>query len=159
MPTTTDKETGLEVVPFWINGAPAKSRDEANFAVFSAAKQKNVFLAHSTDRLSAVKAADSAATAFLSWKKTPAPARRGIILSFIHVLKERANQIAQVQIEETSCSEQWAKFNINYTVNIVSKVAASITTACTGEVPPMANDGTFGMVIREPIGTVLLIAP
>jgi acyl-CoA reductase-like NAD-dependent aldehyde dehydrogenase len=159
MPTTIDKKTGLEIVPLWIDGAPAKSDTEATFAVFSAAKQRNVFLAHSADTESAVRAANSAARAFLSWKRTPSAVRRNIVLRFIDIVKERANHIVQVQIEETSCSETWAKFNIDYTVNMVSEVAANITTACTGEVPPMADNGTFGMVIREPIGPVLLIAP
>lgn len=159
MPTTIDKETGLEVVPLWIDGAPAKSGSETRFAVYSAANQKNVFLAQSADTESAVKAADSAARAFESWKRTPAAARRRILLKFLDILKERADQIVQVQIEETSCSDAWAKFNIDYTLNMVSEVAARVTTACTGEIPPMANDGTFGLVIREPIGPVLLIAP
>lgn len=159
MPTTLDKETGLEVVPLWIDGAPAKSSTEATFPVYSAAKQKNVFLAQSADTESAAKAANSAASAFLSWKRTPAADRRKIILKFLDVLKMRANEINQVQIEETSCSEAWAKFNIDYTLNMISEVAARVTAACTGEVPPMASDGTFGMVIREPIGPVLLIAP
>ncbi|KAL6252545.1 hypothetical protein RBB50_000264 [Rhinocladiella similis] len=159
MPTTTDKETGLEIVPLWIDGAPAKSAKEAKFPVYSSARQKNVFLAQSADIESAVKAAESVEKAFESWKKTPAAARRKIVLRYVELVQERAAELIQVQIEETSCSEAWAKFNIDYTVGMINEVAARITTACTGEVPPMANDGTFGIVIREPIGPVLLIAP
>jgi acyl-CoA reductase-like NAD-dependent aldehyde dehydrogenase len=159
MPTTVDKETGLEVVPLWIDGAPAKSANEATFEVYSAAKQKNVFLAQSADVESAARAAESSRKAFSRWKRTPAAARRNIVLRYVDLIQERADKLIELQIEETSCSEAWAKFNINYTVNMLSEVAARVTAACTGELPPMANDGTFGIVIREPIGPVLLIAP
>lgn len=159
MSTTPDNDTQLEVVPLWIDGAPAVSHIGSTFPVFSAQGQRDVFLAQSADVESAIKAADSAARAFASWKKTPAVSRRNIVLRFVELLKEHTNQIVQMQIEETSCSEKWAKFNIDYTVNMANEVAANITTACTGELPPMANSGTFGMVMREPIGPVLLIAP
>lgn len=159
MPTTVDRETGLEIVPLWIGGQPAQSSTGATFPVFSAIREQNVFLARSADAEAAIKSAESAATAFREWKKTPAALRRNVVLKFVDTIKRRADELVRSQIEETSCSESWARFNIDYTVNMVSEVAARITTACTGEVPPMANDGTLGMVIREPIGPVLLIAP
>lgn len=144
MPTALDIDTQLEIVPLWIDGAPAASRTGSTFAVFSAQRQKNVFLAQSADIESAVKAADSAARAFVSWKKAPAVARRNIVLKFVELLKDHTDQLVQMQIEETSCSEKWAKFNIDYTVNMASEVAANITTACTGELPPWP--------ITEPLG-------
>jgi acyl-CoA reductase-like NAD-dependent aldehyde dehydrogenase len=159
MPTTIDDDTGLEIVPLWIDGSPVNTGSAFNFAVFSAANQKKVFLAQFATPESAIEAADSAARAFVSWKRTSAVARRNITLKFVELIKDRASQIVHVQMEETSCSESWAKFNIDYTVNMVSEVAAKIATACTGELPPMANTGTFGMVMKEPIGPVLLIAP
>lgn len=157
--TNVDQETGLEIVPLWIGGAPSQSSTAASFPVFSANKGQDAFLAQSADAETAIKAAESALTAFWDWKKAPAALRRSIVLNFGDTVQARADELVRSQIEETSCSETWPKFNIDYTVNMVSEVAARITTACAGEEPPMANDGTLGMVIREPIGPVLLIAP
>ena len=159
MPTTLDTDTGLQVVPLWINGAPTKASKEATFPVYSSAQQKNVYLAESADVEAAVAAVDSAQRAFKTWKRTPAASRRDIILRLAELIKQRQEDLIKVQVEETSCSESWAKFNIGYTLNAVAEIAARITTACTGELPPMSTDGTLGLLVKEPIGAVLLIAP
>jgi acyl-CoA reductase-like NAD-dependent aldehyde dehydrogenase len=159
MPTTVDEATGLQIVPLWINGLPAKASPEATFPVYSSRQQKKVYLAQSADVPAAILAAESAQNAFRGWRYTPAVQRRNIILRLAALLKERKDQLVRLQIEETSCSETWASFNIVYTLNMLGEIAARITTVCTGEVPPMASEGTFGLLVKEPIGVVLLIAP
>ena len=159
MPTTLDKATGLQIVPLWIDGAPAKASCEATFPVHSSQQQKDVYLAQSADVEAAIAAAASAQKAFKKWKSTPAVQRRNIILRLAELLKERQEQLVQLQMEETSCSQTWASFNIVYTLNMLDEIAARITTVCTGELPPMASEGTLGLLVKEPIGVVLLIAP
>ena len=159
MPTTFDKETGLEVVPLWIGGAPTTSSRSAKFSVHSAKQKKDVMLAESADEQTAIAAAEAAEKAFKMWRKTTAASRREIIDRTISIIQERQDELKRIQIEETSCSETWAHFNIIYTVNMLKEIAARVTQACSGEVPPMANEDTFGIVIKEPVGPVLLIAP
>ena len=159
MPTTLDNTAGLQVVPLWINGEAAKSTTEVTFPVYSSAQQKNVYLAQSADSEAANAAVDSAQRAFKTWKRTPAASRRDVLLRLADVIKKRQKELIQVQIEETSCSESWAGFNIGYTLNGLAEIAARITAVCTGELPPMSTDGTLGMLVKEPIGVVLLIAP
>lgn len=160
MHTTLDQESGLQVVPLWINGGPAIFSKTTTFPVYSASQQKNVYLARSADTEAAIEAAEAAQKAFRTWRETSCASRRGILLRLADIIKERQAELVNLQVEETSCSETWAQFNISYTLNALPEIASRITTVCSGELPPMANAGTtMGLVIKEPIGPVLLIAP
>ena len=159
MPTTIDRATGLPKVPLWIDGAPAAASPEATFPVYSSQQQKNVYLSQSANPDAAMSAVASAEKALKKWKTIPASQRRHILLRVVELLEERQEDLVKLQIEETSCSETWARFNIVYTVNMLSEIAARITTACTGELPPMSATDTLGLLVKEPIGVVLLIAP
>lgn len=159
MPTTIDEETGLSVVPLWINGGPVTSAEVGTFPVFSAAQQKNVFLAQGADEKLAGHAADSAEAAFKSWKTTTAASRRDIINRMNELLVARKSELVAAQMEETSCTQSWAEYNIQYTILTLAEIAARVTTACAGELPAMSTHGPLGFVFKEAIGPVLLIAP
>ncbi|KAK5044556.1 hypothetical protein LTR84_010680 [Exophiala bonariae] len=159
MPTMTDKETGLPVVPLWINGELVTSAEAGTFPVFSAAQNKDVYLAQSADAGLAAKAAESAESAFQQWSNTPAASRRDIINRMKDLLTERKQELIAVQAEETSCSLSWAEFNIPYTTSTLAEIAARVTTACAGELPAISTQGVMGFVFKESIGPVLLIAP
>lgn len=162
MGEASNDETKLETVPLWIDGAPYRSPDVAKFAVFSSKEGRNVFWAESANAAIAEKAADSAQRALPKWEKNfSAAARRDILGRFAALIEARQQELVDAQIKETSCSETWVRFNIGYSVGMIKEIAARVTTACTGELPPMAasGSGTFGMVVRQPIGVALLIAP
>lgn len=159
MPTSIDKETGLEVVPLWIGGAAVASSPSRKFPVHSAEQKKDVYLAESANEKSANAAAEAAHCAFDTWRNSSAASRREIIERMTAIIQERQDELIKTQIEETSCSETWANFNIVYTVNMLKEIAARVTQACSGDVPPTASQNTFGVVIKQPIGPVLLIAP
>ena len=159
MPTTFDEHSGLQVVPLWIDGASAKSFPPVVFPVFSAAQQKDVYLSQGANPKAAASAAESSAKAFKTWKNSPAAFRRTILLRVADIIRTRQKELIALQMEETSCSESWAQFNINYTLNALPEIASRITTACAGDLPQMATEGTLGLVFKEPIGPVLLIAP
>lgn len=159
MPTYTDKDTGLPVVPLWINGEPVTSNEAGTFPVYSAAQAKNVYLAQSANERLATDAAQSAESAFKQWKTTSAASRRDILNRMHDLLKARTQDLVAVQMEETSCSQSWAEFNIQYTTLTLAEIAARVTTACAGELPAMSTHGPMGFVFKEAIGPVLLIAP
>ena len=75
------------------------------------------------------------------------------------ILESRVNELARYQIEETSCSEPWAPFNVILAAKAVREIAASITIACTGEMPPPETASAFCLVYKQAIGPVLSIAP
>jgi acyl-CoA reductase-like NAD-dependent aldehyde dehydrogenase len=159
MPTTLDVETGLPVVPLWIGGAATTSSPPLMFPVYSAIKQKQVFLAHAADSAAATRAVDSAAAAFKTWRKTSPTARRDILLRAADIMESRKAEIVSMEIEETSCGQPWALFNVESTVDIIREIASRVTSTCAGEMPSTANEGALSLVFHEPIGPVLLIAP
>ncbi|KAK5034866.1 hypothetical protein LTR13_006048 [Exophiala sideris] len=159
MPFITDDETGLPVVPLWINGRPVLSKEAGTFPVFSAARHKNVHLAQNANVTLAREAADSAQFALDKWKLNTPASRRDIINKMSELLVARKQELVALQMEETSCSQSWAEFNIGYTTSTLDEIAARVTTACAGELPAMSTQGPMGFVFKEAIGTVLLIAP
>jgi acyl-CoA reductase-like NAD-dependent aldehyde dehydrogenase len=159
MPLMRDDESGLNVVPLWINGKATTSLKPIVFPVHSATHNKAVYLAQGADSQTACIAAESALIGFEKWKRKPAAERRKVILRAADIIEKRQKELIDIQIEETSCSQTWAEFNIKYTLNALPEIASRTTTACTGELPPMAAEGTLGLVLKVPIGPVLLIAP
>jgi acyl-CoA reductase-like NAD-dependent aldehyde dehydrogenase len=159
MPITSDVDTGLPVVPLWIGGTATTSSPPIIFPVYSAIKQKQVFLAHASDSATATRAVDAAAAAFKTWRKTSAATRRDILLRAADIMESRKAELVSLQIKETSCGQPWALFNVESTVYIVREIASRVTSTCAGEMPSTANEGTLSLVFREPIGPVLLIAP
>lgn len=159
MPSVTDNETGLPVVPLWIKGLPVLSKEAGTFPVFSAAQEKIVHLAQNANVALSREAADSAQSAFKFWKTSTAASRRDVINKMSKLLVARKDELVALQIQETSCSRSWAEFNIGYTTSTLDEIAARVTTACAGELPAMSTQGPMGFVFKEAIGTVLLIAP
>lgn len=147
------------MVPLWINGVPVSSAEAGSFPVYSAAQKKNVYMAQSADVKLASAAAESAEAAFRDWKTTSAASRRDIINRMNELLIARKKELVTVQMEETSCSQSWAEYNIQYTRLTLAEIAARVTTACAGELPAMSTEGPIGFVFKEAIGPVLLIAP
>jgi acyl-CoA reductase-like NAD-dependent aldehyde dehydrogenase len=159
MPTATCKETGLEIVPLWINGQPRASSPSIKIEVTSAAQQKVTFLAEAANVSMANLAIQSAASAFPSWRLTSAASRRDLLLRAANIFEARREELVAFEMEETSCTRSWAEFNVVNTVGTIREMAARVTTACAGEIPTMEVEGTVGFVFKEPVGPVLIIPP
>lgn len=147
-----------QVVPVWINGA-AYPTDETRFIeVTSAAQAKVVHLAQGASDDAARAAADAAWTAFESWRHAKHNVRRDLLLKVANIYEARADELAKIQVDETSCSESYARFNIKLAADLLRDFAGSIVEAMTGETPPMLADG-YAMVFKQPVGPVLIIPP
>ena len=151
-------ETGLQVVPLWIDGATAKSSPELTFPVYSAKQKKNVFLAQSANPKIAEQAADVALRVFDSWRRTSATFRRDLIMKAADIFESRRSEIVALQVEETSCEASWAGFNLTYGLANMREIASSITSVF-GEMPRVESDTNLAMVLKEPVGPTLLISP
>jgi acyl-CoA reductase-like NAD-dependent aldehyde dehydrogenase len=101
---------------------------------------------------------ESSWTAFKSWKKTPHTARRDLILRVAAHYEANASDLAQFQMEETSCTEAWAKQNVDLATRYLKEIAACVSSV-TGVIPQIEKPNTMGFVFKEPIGPVLCIAP
>lgn len=155
----TLQHQGLDVIPCWIDGEATSLDPELLIEVTSSAQQKVVHYAQSATIKVAAQAVQAAATTFKTWSETPYQERRRILMKVADTLESRVEELAHYQIEETSCAETWAKFNVILAAKAVREIAASISTACAGHIPPPETGDAFCLVWKQAIGPVLSIAP
>lgn len=156
---------GLPVVPLWINGAAHPSSDKDSlFPVVSSVQDKPIHYAVSATPATAVAAVEAASTAFTSWRKTAPSHRRKLLLKASEILQSKAKEIAASQVAETSCPQQFADVNIKLGPVYVEEIAAA-TSELRGTVPQRSEGadgnelGGLTVVVREPVGVVLIIPP
>lgn len=150
---------GENVLPIKINGATEPLDINRLIPVVSAAQGKTVHYAQSATPEQATKAAASAYDAYLKWKQTIHTERRNLLLRVADLLDSRIDKFAEIQIEETSAPESWARFNVKLTSSCFREIAANISQESTGEIPPLETPGALCLVYREAIGPVLAISP
>lgn len=144
-------------VPLLINGSEVTST--TTFPVTSPASHKQIWSASSAS-LDHVKAAASAAqTAFPTWAKMKPSARRDIFLKAADVFSKRAQEAGKYMEDETGATPAFSSgFNVPLTVEMFKDVAGRISSI-SGTIPTCAQDGTSALVVKEPYGVILGIAP
>lgn len=106
----------------------------------------------------AIKAAQSAATAFKTWSLTSPTERRRILLKAADALEARTPEFIQVMAGEVGASELWSGFNVMLAANLFRE-AASLVTQIQGETIPTDKPGALSMTVRQPVGVVLSMVP
>jgi acyl-CoA reductase-like NAD-dependent aldehyde dehydrogenase len=155
MPADTAPADGAPV-PFFINGKEV--HPETRFKVVSPASGKVVHEAASATEGDVRAAVDAAATAFKTWKKSLPRVRRDIFLKGAEIMERRRDELARYIMDETSCTRQWADFNISTAKELFVDVAGRVASL-EGSIPTVADPNCGAMVLREPYGVVLAIAP
>lgn len=104
-------------------------------------------------------AAEAAALAFPPWSTTPASERRRILERACGLLMERQAAIATLITEETGETIGWGMFNVEFGVAMLSYYATQC--AAVEEIADLPTDipGRTSKAVRQPVGTVLSIAP
>jgi acyl-CoA reductase-like NAD-dependent aldehyde dehydrogenase len=159
-------QDGLPIVPLWINGAAHSIKDHALFPVTSSVLNKPIHHAVSATPTTATLACDSAAAAFTTWRDTTPTHRRTLLLKAADIIAAREGDITGAQMAETSCPAEFANFNVKVGAGVVREIAAA-TSELRGTVPQQATKadgsgeavGGLTVVVREPIGVVLIIPP
>ena len=103
-------------------------------------------------------AVEAAAAAFPAWSVLGPGARRAVLTRAAEALEARASAFLATMTDETGATEGWGRFNVALAAGMVRE-AAALTTQITGEVIPSDKPGCIAMALREPVGTVLGIAP
>ncbi|KAG8418712.1 hypothetical protein J3459_012112 [Metarhizium acridum] len=106
----------------------------------------------------AARAVDVAAGSLKSWRKTTPQERRDIFLKAAQLMGSRRDELIKHMADETGAARGWADFNINTTIDIVKDIAGRIPTV-EGSFPPTIDRNRSAIVMREPYGVVLSIAP
>ncbi|KAI0596569.1 aldehyde dehydrogenase domain-containing protein [Biscogniauxia sp. FL1348] len=143
-------------VPFLINGH--EQSVSRTFEVTSPATGKVVHLCGTATEADALAAVDAATAASSEWQNTIPGRRRDILLKAAAVMGERRKELGQYMIDEIGADPGWADFNIDVTIDMLKDVAGRLCTL-TGTVPTCSDPGTGAMILKEPYGVVLAMAP
>ncbi|KAM0517739.1 hypothetical protein ACHAPE_004713 [Trichoderma viride] len=150
---------GEQVVPIRINGASEPLDPTRLIPVESNGQDKIVHYAQSATPEIAVKAVEASHQAFLKWKNTSYVERRDLLLRAADVIDSWVDRFAQLQVEETSSTLAWGRAQTFMLTRFIREIATSISSATTGELPPLEQPGALALVYKEPVGTVLTITP
>ncbi|KAK7402797.1 hypothetical protein QQX98_011453 [Neonectria punicea] len=153
---TPSTNGSLHTVPFLIKGSEYRSNQ--SFDVISPATGKVVHRCHSASVDDATAAVDAAAEALKAWRKTPPEQRRDIFLKAAEVMERRRSELRRYMGDETGCEPSWVDFNVDVAINHIKDVAGRIATL-EGSFPTTMSPDTSAIVMQEPYGVVLAIAP
>lgn len=153
-----DKETNLEIVPLFINGKYQPTALSRLHPVISTRSAKPVYLYHSATASEAEYACDVAWTSFQTWKKTNSWTRRDIILRAADLAQERTAELVAIQVAETNCTEEFARFNTEFLSKILRELASRVSSI-QGHTPQAQTPDTFALTIKQPVGPVLVMSP
>ncbi|KAI0126544.1 aldehyde dehydrogenase [Xylariales sp. AK1849] len=144
------------VVPFIINGK--ECRPEKTFDVDSPGTGKVIHQCGIATEADALAAVDAAAKALPRWRNSTPGERRDILLKAAEIMGNRRSELASYMIEAVGAAQGWADFNISTTIDLLKDVAGRISSLA-GTVPSLSDPNLGAMVVKEPYGVVLAIAP
>lgn len=104
------------------------------------------------------RAVAAAKAAFPGWKKTNPYTRRALLSKVADIMLSRKEELIQIQIEETGAARMFVEMSFRAGVNFVRDFASMIPSV-EGKVPTVSIDGETAMIVKEPYGVVLGIAP
>ncbi|KAH6609223.1 hypothetical protein Trco_002569 [Trichoderma cornu-damae] len=144
------------VVPLIING-----RDhypERSFDVTSPVTGKVAHRCGAATLADAAAAVDAAAAAFKTWRRATPSLRRDILLRAAEIMRQRSDELVRIESDETGAARPWALFDVDTATELIKDVAGRIS-AMEGSFPTLTDPDTSGIVLREPYGVVLSVAP
>ena len=144
-------------VPLLINGqeiTTAKTLD-----IFSPSTGQLLHQASCASDDNVLAAISSAQAAFASWSQTSPYTKRDIFLEAARIFESRIDEFAQIEREECGSTEYYVKsFDAALAINGLKDVAGRIGSI-GGTVPILGDPARGAMVLKEPYGVVLGIAP
>jgi acyl-CoA reductase-like NAD-dependent aldehyde dehydrogenase len=152
-----DNATGWSTVPLIINGKDFIS--ETSFPVDSPSNSEKLWSGSSASIKDATRAVDAAQAAFTSWSQTKPGFRRDIMFRAADLFISRKEELFAYQAQETGAGRQFMEININGTAQILRDIGGRIEAAVEGSVPATAEQESHAIVVKEPYGVVLAIAP
>ncbi|KAJ5904887.1 uncharacterized protein N7473_001803 [Penicillium subrubescens] len=150
-------EQTKDTVPFIIDGKDVTS--SSTFKVINPATGERVWDGSSVSNSEAIDAIKAAEAAFPSWSQTKPSYRRDIMFRAADLFLSRKQELLSYQNKETGAGVQFMEININATVQILRDLGGRIEAAVQGFVPVTAEEGSHAMIVKEPYGVVLAIAP
>ncbi|KAF7290765.1 Clathrin assembly protein [Mycena indigotica] len=146
----------MTTVPLLIKGEERVS--SSTFPVVSPLTHKSLYSCSSASSDDTELAIAAATTAFQEWSKSKPIQRRNILLKAADLIEQQAPALKESIMQETGSDETFANFNIFTTAEHIRDTAGRIS-GIAGSIPICQVDGTSALVLKEPYGVVLSIAP
>jgi acyl-CoA reductase-like NAD-dependent aldehyde dehydrogenase len=155
-PTVVKEDTSY-TVPLLINGKEVTT--DTAFPVTSPASHKHVWNSSSASLKDVKSAVSAAKAAFPAWSKMKPSAKRSIFLKAADVIEARSEELGDYMKIETGSADNFAGgFNVPKTADMLRDVAGRLN-AVMGHIPSCDEEGTSALIVKEPYGVVLGIAP
>ena len=153
-PTVAFKQDS--VVPLWLNGKHQMT--EETFDVVSPTTHEILWKSSSAGEADVAAAVRSAEEAFKTWRWTKPWERRNIFLRAHHILKERQQLSSLYSTTETGVPEVMFGFEYGTAIDMCFQLAG-LTGSEAGSIVDPDEKNVSAMVVRQPYGVVLGIAP
>ena len=147
---------GDYTVPLLVNGV--EKLTATTFDVVSPDTGAVVHKCASASVEDAVSAVDAAAAALPNWKATIPKERRDIFLKAAEIMEKRRQELVAYLMDETGGNLVWANFNIDKAIDFIKDIAGRVSSI-QGLLPVTEDRDRTGMILKEPFGVVLSIAP
>ena len=129
----------LGIIPLLINGEDITS--EVTFDVVNPGSGERVFRAYGANSKLAKAAVDAAQAAFPTWSRTKPNERRALFFRAAKLLEERLDQVAEIQMKETSADKRYAAiFQGALSIGLLQE-CGSRTSSIEGSIPEPDEEG------------------
>lgn len=144
-------------VPLLINGKEVTTT--TTFPVISPASQKQLWQSSSASIGDAEAAVSAAEAAFPAWSKMKPAAKRTIFMKAADIIDKRAAELGEYMKIETGAAAAFSDgFNVPKAADMLRDVAGRLS-GVMGHIPTCEEEGTSALIVKEPYGVVLGIAP
>ncbi|EOD46582.1 hypothetical protein GTA08_BOTSDO11740 [Neofusicoccum parvum] len=143
-------------IPLLINGEEKIA--SKTFAIHSPASHSDIWSCSSASSADVDAALQAAKAAFPAWSKTKPAARRTILNKAADLFDQRADEFKDHMSQETGAAAMFTGINATTAAELIRDVAGRIS-GVMGAIPATMDEGTTALVLKEPFGVVLGIAP
>lgn len=146
----------VSAIPLIINGEDVQTT--TSFDVTSPVTGEVIYQSSSASVEDVRRAAESAQMAFREWSKLKPHARQELLFKAASIMEARKEELMQCQMKETGALRIFAEFTFGLGISFLKDWAGRILSL-EGSVPTVAAPGQSAIVIKEPYGVILGIAP
>ncbi|KIY44580.1 aldehyde dehydrogenase [Fistulina hepatica ATCC 64428] len=154
---TLATSTSSMIVPLLIDGRPVVT--STTIDVTSPVTLKHLHAASACSVDEANTAVDAAQRAFPAWSAAHPTSRRDIFLRVAEIFERRTEEMWGYMYEETGAERPHFDFQYGSTIGVLKDIAGRLPALNIGHLPHTCDDGTSAMIVKEPYGVVLGIAP
>ncbi|WZY01247.1 CoA-acylating methylmalonate-semialdehyde dehydrogenase [Bacillus sp. FSL W7-1360] len=152
------KAVNVRTVENWIDGAWVASASTETERVPNPATDETLVHVPLSTKEELDEAVRSAKRAYATWKTIPVPERTRYMFSYLHLLKENREELAQLITKENGKTIKDARGEVQRGIECV-ELATATPTLMMGDALPGIAGGIDGAIWRYPLGVVAGITP